>query len=79
MFGLTLAAAGWLNNLIVFLIHNFNVKSIDAAQINNIVSGCVNFFPLVGAILADSRLGCFSLIWISSLISLLVHPYIYTY
>ncbi|KAH6810437.1 nitrate excretion transporter1 [Perilla frutescens var. frutescens] len=71
MFGLTLASTGWLNNLIVFLIKNFNIKSIDAAQINNVVNGCVNFFPLVGAVVADSLLGCFSVIWISSLISLL--------
>ncbi|KAH6765596.1 hypothetical protein C2S52_016579 [Perilla frutescens var. hirtella] len=73
MCGLTLASTGSLNNLIVFLIKNFNIKRIDAAQINNVVNGCVNFFPLVAALLADSLLGCFSLIWISSLISLLGH------
>ncbi|KAL8525536.1 hypothetical protein ACS0TY_014960 [Phlomoides rotata] len=71
MFWLTLAAGGWLNNLIVFMINEFNIKSISAAKINSVVSGCANFFPLIGAILADSLLGCYSLIWISSLISLL--------
>ncbi|KAI3461474.1 hypothetical protein Pfo_018137 [Paulownia fortunei] len=69
--GLTLAAGGWMNNLIVFLIQEFNIKSINAAQINNVVIGCTNFFPVIGAIVADSFLGCFSVIWISSLISLL--------
>lgn len=73
MFWLTLAAGGWLNNLIVFLINEFNIKSINAAKINSVISGCANFFPLIGAIVADSVLGCYSVIWISSLISLLVN------
>ncbi|KAL0418156.1 UNVERIFIED_CONTAM: protein NRT1/ PTR FAMILY 2.7 [Sesamum radiatum] len=69
--GLTLAAGGWMNNLIVFLIQEINIKSINAAQISTVVFGCSNFFPVLAAILADSFLGCFSVIWISSLISLL--------
>ncbi|KAK4441140.1 protein NRT1/ PTR FAMILY 2.7 [Sesamum alatum] len=69
--GLTLAGGGWMNNLIVFLIQEFNIKSINAAQIFNVVCGCTNFFPVLAAILADSFLGCFSVIWISSLISFL--------
>ncbi|KAK4441141.1 protein NRT1/ PTR FAMILY 2.7 [Sesamum alatum] len=67
--GMTLAAGGWMSNLIVFLIQEFNIKSINAAQIFNVASGCANFFPVLAAILADSFLGCFSVIWISSLIS----------
>ncbi|KAL0460658.1 UNVERIFIED_CONTAM: protein NRT1/ PTR FAMILY 2.7 [Sesamum latifolium] len=69
--GMTLAAGGWMNNLIVFLIQEFNIKSINAAQIFNVANGCSNFFPVLAAILADSFLGCFSVIWISSLISFL--------
>ncbi|KAM1447473.1 hypothetical protein EV1_006504 [Malus domestica] len=69
--GLTLAAGGWLSNLIVYLIQEFNVKSIDAAQISNIVAGSSSFFPVIGAIIADSFLGPFSVISISSCISLL--------
>ncbi|KAL0418157.1 UNVERIFIED_CONTAM: protein NRT1/ PTR FAMILY 2.6 [Sesamum radiatum] len=61
----------WMNNLIVFLIQEFNIKSINAAQIFNVACGCSNFFPVIAAILADSFLGCFSVIWISSLISFL--------
>ncbi|XP_047319507.1 protein NRT1/ PTR FAMILY 2.7-like [Impatiens glandulifera] len=69
--GLTLAAGGWMNNIIVYLITEFNVKSIDAAQIFNVINGCATMFPIVGAIIADSFLGCFAVIWISSLVSLL--------
>ncbi|XP_068339100.1 protein NRT1/ PTR FAMILY 2.6-like [Pyrus communis] len=69
--GLTLAAGGWLSNLIVYLIQEFNVKSIDAAQISNIVAGSSSFFPVIGAIIADSFSGPFSVISISSCISLL--------
>ncbi|KAH6788402.1 hypothetical protein C2S51_003408 [Perilla frutescens var. frutescens] len=71
VFGLTVAGGGWFANLTVFLINEFNVKRIDAAQISNVVSGCVTFFPVAGAVIADSLLGCFSVVWISSLISLL--------
>ncbi|KAL3530634.1 hypothetical protein ACH5RR_009956 [Cinchona calisaya] len=71
MAGLTISATGWVNNLIVYLITEFNVKSIDAAQIFNIVNGCMALFPVVGAIIADSCIGCFSVIWISSIINLL--------
>ncbi|KAH7838487.1 hypothetical protein Vadar_027158 [Vaccinium darrowii] len=71
MAGLTLAAAGWNSNLIVYLIGEFNVKSIDAAQIWNVVNGCTTMFPVLGAIVADSFLGNFSVIFISSLFSLL--------
>ncbi|KAH6814598.1 hypothetical protein C2S51_023616 [Perilla frutescens var. frutescens] len=71
VFGMMLAGGGWSSNLIVFLINEFHIKSIDAAQISNVVAGCTNFLPLVGAVVADSLLGCFSVIWISSLMSLL--------
>ncbi|CAK9170182.1 unnamed protein product [Ilex paraguariensis] len=71
MGGLSLAAGGWVSNLIVYLIEEYNVKSIEAAQIYNVFNGCIALFPIIGAIIADSFLGCFSVIWISSLISLL--------
>ncbi|KAL8204977.1 hypothetical protein R6Q57_010600 [Mikania cordata] len=69
MAGLTLAAGGWSNNLIVYLINEFNIKSIDAAQIANIVNGCMALFPILGAILADSYLGSFIVILVSSFVS----------
>ncbi|GMY19037.1 protein NRT1/ PTR FAMILY 2.6-like [Fagus crenata] len=69
--GLTLATGGWQSNLIVYLIEVFNVKSINAAQISNITNGCTNLFPVIGAIVADSFLGSFSVAAISACISLL--------
>ncbi|KAH0659676.1 hypothetical protein KY290_029238 [Solanum tuberosum] len=69
--GLTLAFGGWTNNLIVYLIKEFDVESIDAAQISNLVNGAGSLIPVLAAIIADSFLGCFSTIWISSIISLL--------
>ncbi|KAL6967373.1 hypothetical protein U1Q18_033183 [Sarracenia purpurea var. burkii] len=68
---LTLGNTGWVSNLIVYLIKNFNVKSIEAAQIYNIVVGSISLFPILGAIVADSFVGCFSVIWISSFACLL--------
>ncbi|KAL5764155.1 hypothetical protein ACOSQ2_016749 [Xanthoceras sorbifolium] len=69
--GLTLAGAGWSANLIVYMIEEFNIKSIDAAQIANVVNGCVCLFPVIGAIIANSFFGSFSVMSISSCISLL--------
>ncbi|GLU11762.1 hypothetical protein SLE2022_284850 [Rubroshorea leprosula] len=69
--GLMLAGWGWLTNLIVYLIEEFNVKSIDATQITNIVSGGINLLPIISAILADSFLGSFYVVAISSCFSLL--------
>ncbi|XP_019250589.1 PREDICTED: protein NRT1/ PTR FAMILY 2.7-like isoform X2 [Nicotiana attenuata] len=71
MAGLSLAAAGWNNNLIVYLIQEFNMSSVSAAKVYNMANGCSTIFPILGAVVADSFLGCFSVIWISSFISLL--------
>ncbi|XP_065867455.1 protein NRT1/ PTR FAMILY 2.7-like [Euphorbia lathyris] len=67
----TLAAGGLIANLIVYLIEEFNLKSIHAAQVFNKVNAGINFFPLVGAIIADSFLGSFSVVAISCCISFL--------
>ncbi|WMV35834.1 hypothetical protein MTR67_029219 [Solanum verrucosum] len=69
--GLTLAFGGLTSNLIVYLIKEFDVESIDAAQITNLVNGAGGLTPVLAAIVADSFFGCFSIIWISSIISLL--------
>ncbi|CAI9105226.1 OLC1v1004099C1 [Oldenlandia corymbosa var. corymbosa] len=71
MASLTLAASGWMSNLVVYLIEKFNMSNVDAAQVMNVVNGSTNLIPVVGAILADSFLGCYTVIWISSSISLL--------
>ncbi|KMS95534.1 hypothetical protein BVRB_007400 [Beta vulgaris subsp. vulgaris] len=69
--GLSIASGAWYSNLIVFLISEFNVKNIRAAQINNIFSGLINFFPFIAAIFADCAFGSFFVTLISSIISLL--------
>ncbi|KAL5581169.1 hypothetical protein UlMin_013611 [Ulmus minor] len=69
--GLTLSVSGCLGNLIVYLIEEFNMNSIDAAQISNVVSGCTCLLAIVGAVIADSFLGCFSVYFVSSCITLL--------
>ncbi|KAH7537351.1 hypothetical protein FEM48_Zijuj03G0083300 [Ziziphus jujuba var. spinosa] len=69
--GLTLAASGWSVNLMVFLIRKFNVSSIAATKINNVVIGCNSLFPVVGAILDDSFFGSFSVVTVFSFVSLL--------
>ena len=69
---LTLSASGWVNNIILYLITEFNFKIIDAARGFNVISGCMALFPILGAVIADSFIGCFSVIWISSIINLLV-------
>ncbi|KAF9597882.1 hypothetical protein IFM89_022094 [Coptis chinensis] len=71
LMGLTIAAAGWNANLTVYLIERFNIKNIEAAQISNVVNGSSNFFPIAGAIIADSFLGNFIVVSASSFISLL--------
>ncbi|KAA0033941.1 protein NRT1/ PTR FAMILY 2.7-like [Cucumis melo var. makuwa] len=68
---MTLATGGWLSNLIVYLIKEYNINSIDATLIFNIVSGCLCVFPVVGAVLADSFFGSFFVVAISTSISLL--------
>ncbi|KAK4852260.1 hypothetical protein QYF36_022459 [Acer negundo] len=69
---------GWITfpfhaaNLIVYLIEEFNIMSIDATQIVNVLSCCTNLFPvMIRAIIADSFFGSFSVISVSSVISLL--------
>ncbi|RWW34064.1 hypothetical protein GW17_00001164, partial [Ensete ventricosum] len=69
--GLGLALSGATANLIVYLVEEYNVKSIDAAQIGNIVGGSTSLAPVIGAIVSDAFFGCYPLIVSSSIISLL--------
>ncbi|PRQ58900.1 putative proton-dependent oligopeptide transporter family [Rosa chinensis] len=70
--GLSVAVGGWGANLIVFLITKFNVKTITAIQINNIILGTTNLLPIAGAFIADSFFTIFSVVSVFSFISLLV-------
>lgn len=69
---MSITSFGWGMNLIVFLIEEFNIKNIAAAQISNIVNGVVNMLPVVAAILADSFFGNIPVISASTFISLTV-------
>ncbi|CAI9105220.1 OLC1v1004094C1 [Oldenlandia corymbosa var. corymbosa] len=69
MVGLSLAFGGLFSNLEVYLIEVFNIKRISAAQITNLVCGFVSIIPVGAAILADSFFYCYTVIWISTLIS----------
>lgn len=69
--GLMLSGLGWLTNLTVYLIEEFNVTSINAAQISNIVNGGINLLPFISAILVDSFSGSLSVVYISCVFSLL--------
>uniref|UniRef100_A0A803LZA3 Uncharacterized protein n=1 Tax=Chenopodium quinoa TaxID=63459 RepID=A0A803LZA3_CHEQI len=71
MMGLTLAATSWYANIVVYAMKKYNIKDIAAAQFHNVVGGGVNFFPILAAILADSLFGSYSIVLVSSFISLL--------
>ena len=77
--GLSIAAGGWMANLIVFLITEFNVKSIAATKIYNVVLACSCFFPVAGAIIADSFFGSFPVVATFAFVSLLVIKYVAFY
>nr|POF21235.1 protein nrt1/ ptr family 2.7 [Quercus suber] len=65
--GFTLGGGGWILNLIIYLIQVFNLKNINTAQISNIVSGSTNLLPVIGAIVADSFFGTFSVATVSAI------------
>ncbi|KAJ4977960.1 hypothetical protein NE237_008740 [Protea cynaroides] len=69
--GLMLGSAGCFSNLIVYLIQEFNMKSVDAPlyHISNVINDCTSLFPTAGTIVPDSIFGCFSVIAFSSLAS----------
>ncbi|KAL6627546.1 hypothetical protein ACP70R_031272 [Stipagrostis hirtigluma subsp. patula] len=59
MLGLGLAIQTTINNLAVYLLKEYNVESITATQIANIIHGSLDLVPVAGSILADSYFGCF--------------------
>ncbi|KAJ3688323.1 hypothetical protein LUZ61_017487 [Rhynchospora tenuis] len=69
--GVGLATTGATANFLVYLVQQYNVRNIDAAQIANIINGCLNLAPFVGAIVADSFFGCYYVLVFSSAIQLL--------
>lgn len=69
--GVTVAGGGCLSNMMVYLMEEFGVRSMGAAKIMNAFLGISSLVPVAGAAAADSFLGCFSVICISSFLSLL--------
>ncbi|RDX73618.1 Protein NRT1/ PTR FAMILY 2.6, partial [Mucuna pruriens] len=69
--GMSLAGAGIIGNLIVYLIREFNIKSITAAQVANVTNGSSSLFPILAAIVADSFFGSFPVAFVSSCVSFL--------
>ncbi|XP_019199212.1 PREDICTED: protein NRT1/ PTR FAMILY 2.6-like [Ipomoea nil] len=69
--GLMLGGAGWMTNLMVFLINTYHVQKIDAVQISTLIHAFFNLFPVFAAIIADSFLSSFTVIWIFGFTSLL--------
>jgi peptide/histidine transporter 3/4 len=67
-----MAMSATSSNLIVYLIREYNVKSIDAAQISNVVRGCMQLAPVLGALLSDAYFGCYPVVAAGVAISLLV-------
>ncbi|GJM88297.1 hypothetical protein PR202_ga04342 [Eleusine coracana subsp. coracana] len=78
MMGLGVATSGALSNLVVYLIQEYNVPSVDAAQIANIVNGCLSIAPVAGAIVADAFFGCYPVVAVSMAFSLLVSTHAQT-
>ncbi|MED6180076.1 hypothetical protein PIB30_006888 [Stylosanthes scabra] len=64
--GITLASSGVWANLIVYMIQKFNIKSITATQVSNVVNGTTNLIPFLAAIIADSFFGSFTVALLSS-------------
>ncbi|KAJ6837675.1 putative protein NRT1/ PTR FAMILY 2.3 [Iris pallida] len=71
MLGLGLSLSGATNNLIVYLIKEYNVKNVDAAQIYNIVNGCTTLAPVAGAVISDAFFGCFPVVAFSTFVNFL--------
>lgn len=68
-----LAYYGLAPNMILYLTGEYGMATTEAAKIILLWSAATNFFPLVGAFVADSYTGRFPLIGFGSSTSLLVH------
>uniref|UniRef100_A0A0E0L167 Uncharacterized protein n=1 Tax=Oryza punctata TaxID=4537 RepID=A0A0E0L167_ORYPU len=66
-----LSSAGAMGNLVVYLVKEYHVPSVDAAQISTIVSGCISVAPVAGAIVADAFFGCYPVVAVAMVFSVL--------
>lgn len=68
---LGLATAGATGNMVVYLIQEYNVPSVDAAQISTIIAGSISVAPVAGAIVADAFFGCYPVVAVAMVMSVL--------
>ncbi|KAG0456215.1 hypothetical protein HPP92_024003 [Vanilla planifolia] len=66
-----LAGAGLVANFTVYLIREFHMEQVKAANVLNIFFGTTNFAPLVGAFFSDAYVGRFKTLAFSSVASFL--------
>ncbi|KAL2938705.1 Protein NRT1/ PTR FAMILY 2.7 [Bienertia sinuspersici] len=72
--GISMTATGWSANIVVYAIEQYKHEGITAAKLYNIVTGAITFVSVIGAVLADSFFGSFSIFLIASFVSLLTPP-----
>jgi peptide/histidine transporter 3/4 len=67
-----MAIQGTITNLVLYLLKEYNVESIDATQVANIVEGSLNLVPVAAAVVSDSYFGCFPVMIAGTAVSVLV-------
>lgn len=67
-----LAAFGLVANFMVYLMREYHMDQVQAANVINIWSGLCNLVPLIGAFISDAYAGRFRTIAVGSFASLLV-------
>lgn len=70
-----LATFGLLANFMVYLMREFHMEQVTAANVINIWSGITNFAPLIGAFISDSYVGRFTTIAFASCAAFLVSTF----
>ncbi|XP_030530710.1 protein NRT1/ PTR FAMILY 1.2 [Rhodamnia argentea] len=65
------ASFGLLPNMVVYLTREYRLENFAAANVLFFWSAATNFFPIVGAVLADSYFGRYPMIGFGSIASLL--------
>ena len=73
------ASMGLLANFTVYLVKEFKMQQVAAANLANIFFGTTNFAPLLGAFLSDAYWGRFRTLAYSSIASFLVHIILSSY
>lgn len=72
-----LGTVGTLANLLIYLTHKFNMKSITATNIINIFNGTANLSTLLGAFLCDTYFGRFKTLAFATLASYMVITFLH--